>query len=83
MTPKTVRKESSCGILDGKGEQLEALERVCDKRYIRASKAGYSDMEANRAVVKHLDEYIGRWSKSEKVKHWAEVLRSYWIARQA
>lgn len=70
------------GILEGNGSQLEALERVCDKRYIRACKAGYSNIEANKAVVKHLDAYVERWSKNETVKRGAGVLRSYWIARQ-
>ena len=69
-------------LLEGKGSQLEALERVCDRRYIRASKAGYSNLEANTAIVKHLEDYISRWSKNKTVKHGAEVLRSYWIARQ-
>lgn len=79
-----LKQEAVAVLMAGKGSQLEALERVCDKRYLRACKSGMSDIEANKAVVKHLDEYISRWNKpeSEHIAKSARVLIAYWIARQ-
>lgn len=62
-------------LMDGRGAQLEALERVCDRRYLRG--AGVD------GVLAFLQEYRDRWALNAPIIEGVDVLISYWTARKA
>ena len=68
--------QSSVAVLmAGKGETLEAIERVCDKRSLRGEKP--------ENVINYLNGLADRWKLSPNILEGIYELKSYWIARQA
>jgi len=61
-------------LMEGKGEQLEALERVCLKRYMRG--ASCDD------VIKFLSGYRKKWNQSVHITKGADILIGYWNSRK-
>ena len=66
---------SEAVLMKGKGEQLEALERVCDKRHLKGASVDY--------VIAFLTDYAERNALDVDLCNGVDVLKSYWIARQA
>ena len=63
-------------VMKGKGKALEAIERVCDKRYARGA--------TPKDVIAYLDHLIqDTWAQNKEVIFGIKVLRSYWLARMA
>lgn len=65
-------------LMKGKGETLEAIERVCDKRSMRG--ASCDD------IIAYLDHLLtkddGEYLKNSYLERGIETLKSYWIARK-
>ena len=55
-------------------KQLEALERVCDKRHTRMIQNGYSEQEAAQQVSLFLESWIEKWGKYPHLRHFAQAL---------
>ena len=70
-----IKETSEAVLMSGNGEQLEAIERVCDKRYLRGASV--------RDIINYLSGLRDEFHTNQHLIDGIDTLKSYWIARKA